>query len=559
MKLGYDYMIHGSYNESLTYYENALSYFTTKQDQQKIAELYIAIAETYRNYDIPDKAIEYFLKGATLYEKLKAPEIVTSIYNSMTDLFMRQGDIQSAELYTKQAGDLLKATHDAKGLAEYYTNKGRIFNNYKEFDSAIYSYELASALFDSLKRYHDKGRALHNMANSLREKKEYAKAIRLCHEVLAIDEINENMKSRIFTILLLADIYNNMGNSAMGIRYGREGLKLAKQYHFKDRERVALLYLSTSYEQLGNFKEAHYYHKRYADLMDTIYDNTKYEQVAKMKTVYETEKKEKTIEIQKANLATKEATIALQENKTNQLLYGIGFAIILGVVVVIGYLGKEKQNRLLLKQKQEIEKQNQEREVLLKEIHHRVKNNLQVISSLLNMQSRKMEEGEGKMAVREGQSRIKSMSLIHQKLYSEDNLSRINMKEYIEELSDFLFKSYKPGNGVKRIIESENLLLDVDHAVPLGLIINELITNALKYAFDSQAEGQLKISLARTNEEFELKVADTGKGLPEDFENSGSMGMNLVHILVAQIDGRIRISREGGTLFTIQFKDTIAA
>lgn len=557
--LGYQYMLIGSHDESLAHYGNALAHFTNVKDELMQADIMVGIAETYRNHDIPDKAIEYFLKGATLYEENNRQPLVTSIYNSMIDLFMRQGDIESAKSYAQLAEKILETHYDPKADAELHNNKGRILNNYKDFDSAIYHYRVASAIFDSLKLYHKKGRAMHNMSNSLREKKLYHEALSVCQQVLAIPEINENIKSKIFAILLLADIYNSMGQPVLGIQYARQGLQLAEAYNFKDRERVALLYLSNGYEQMKNYAKAFEYHKRYSNVMNTVYDNTKYEQVARMKTLYETEKQKRTIEIQKANLVANKATIALQESKTHLLIFGIGFSLIIGVLLILGYIHKEKQNKLLVKQKLEIQKQNQEREVLLKEIHHRVKNNLQVISSLLSMQSRKMEEGESKMAVREGQTRIKSMSLIHQKLYSEDSLSKINMKEYIEELSEFLFKSYKPGHAVRRVVESEDLLLDVDQAVPLGLIINELISNALKYAFQPDRAGQLTVSFGKRDHDFVLEVADTGKGLPNDFTSSQSMGMNLVSILVKQLNGNLVIDPSAGARFKIEFSDKTAA
>jgi two-component sensor histidine kinase len=278
-----------------------------------------------------------------------------------------------------------------------------------------------------------------------------------------------------------------------------------------------------------------------------------------MKTVYESEKQEQTIEIQKANLEASNAVIELQRTKSNFLSIAVVFVMLLGTVLLIGYVNKTRRNRMLVQQKIEIERQNSERELLLKEIHHRVKNNLQVISSLLSMQSRSMKDGDAKTAVREGQSRIKSMSLIHQKLYSEDNLSKINMKDYIEELSDFLFKSYKPGVDIHKKIESDDLLLDVDVAMPLGLIINELISNALKYAFDPKTEGMVRVSLQKDNNDFVLNISDSGKGLPLDFKGNKTMGMNLVNILVEQLDGSMHINQVEGTSFTITFKDKRAA
>ncbi len=133
------------------------------------------------------------------------------------------------------------------------------------------------------------------------------------------------------------------------------------------------------------------------------------------------------------------------------------------------------------------------------------------------------------------------------------------MKEYIDDLSSFLFKTYKPGVYVKQVLEAEEIMLDVDTAVPLGLIINELISNALKYAFDPNQEGQVKVKLEKDDQHYALQISDTGKGLPDGFEQSQSMGMRLVHILVDQLDAELQIDQSDGALFTIFFSDKRAA
>jgi len=558
-RLGYEYYLKGLHEKSIVHYNKALDYYELQNDASNQATVLAAIAETYRNEHVPGLAIDYFLRSARMFDQHGRTAEVSRIYNSMTDLFLRQGDLGSALVYMNKSRKILELSPDKEALAQLYNNEGRVYNDYKKYDTAIYYYDQAAMLFGSLDLRHDQGRALHNKANSLRERGDLNDALTLCRKVLEMKEINENIKSKVFSLLLMSNIYADMKNSDQAIKFALEGLQLSERYGFKDRQRVALLYLSDAYELVPDYKLALHYHKKYADLMDIVYDSSKYIQVARMKTVYETEKQEQTIEIQKANLEANNAVIELAKTKANFLFIAVIFVFILGLVLFVGYLNKTKRNRMLVAQKNEIERQNSEREVLLKEIHHRVKNNLQVISSLLSMQSRTMKESEAKAAVREGQSRIKSMSLIHQKLYGENNLSKINMREYIEELSDFLFKSYKPGNDIHKLIEAEELLLDVDIAMPLGLIVNELISNALKYAFDPKMEGMVKVSLLKVDSSLVLNISDSGKGLPQNFSSSQSMGMNLVNILVTQLDGTMHISQGEGTSFVIKFKDKRAA
>ena len=200
------------------------------------------------------------------------------------------------------------------------------------------------------------------------------------------------------------------------------------------------------------------------------------------------------------------------------------------------------------------------KEVLLKEIHHRVKNNLQVISSLLYLQSKRVDDQKVVEMFNESSNRIKSMSLIHQKLYQSQNAATIDFSEYIRDLTDALFNSYGIRRDVVRLnLHIEGTILNVDTAIPCGLVINELVSNSLKYAFPDGKQGQIFISLRREGDDnFALIVGDTGIGLPKglDFRDSPSLGLKLVDTLVEQLGGTIDLDCEGGTEFRIIFSET---
>jgi two-component sensor histidine kinase/sensor domain CHASE-containing protein len=199
------------------------------------------------------------------------------------------------------------------------------------------------------------------------------------------------------------------------------------------------------------------------------------------------------------------------------------------------------------------------KEVLLKEIHHRVKNNLQVISSLLYLQSKRVDDQRLVEMFNESSNRIKSMSLIHQKLYQSQNAATIDFAEYIRDLTDALFNSYGVRRDVVRLTQHiDGIILNVDTAIPCGLIVNELVSNSLKYAFSDGKQGQIHVSMRNNdNDHFTLVVSDTGTGLPKDFDyrESPSLGLKLVHTLVDQLGGTIEMDREGGTQFRITFRE----
>jgi len=199
------------------------------------------------------------------------------------------------------------------------------------------------------------------------------------------------------------------------------------------------------------------------------------------------------------------------------------------------------------------------KDLLLREIHHRVKNNLQVISSLLYLQSRRVDDQNVVEMFNESSNRVKSMTLIHQKLYQSKDTATINFGEYIRDLIDALFLSY----GVDRQtialkLNIENAVLSIDTAIPCGLIINEIISNSLKYAFPEGRQGQISVTLQRENgTKFILVVGDNGVSLPKDldFRNTTSLGLKLVTTLVEQLGGTIELNQQGGTEFTITFRE----
>jgi PAS domain S-box-containing protein len=197
-----------------------------------------------------------------------------------------------------------------------------------------------------------------------------------------------------------------------------------------------------------------------------------------------------------------------------------------------------------------------EKEVLLKEIHHRVKNNLQIISSLLSLQTSN-HDNDPTAALRESQDRIRSMALIHEKLYRSADVARVDFREYAEGLMAGLQRSYFPGPGVRVFADVENVSLDIDLAIPCGLIVNELVSNSLKYAFGNGREGEIRVALARDGGKYVLTVSDNGPGLPPgvDFRDTPSLGLQLVNMLVSQLEGTIELDCSQGTRFKITFAE----
>ncbi len=255
----------------------------------------------------------------------------------------------------------------------------------------------------------------------------------------------------------------------------------------------------------------------------------------------------------------RESKITVQEAKLNQQRILLFASIGVALIAVMSGLAFFLFNRKLRHKNDENEKLVKDKETLISEIHHRVKNNLQVISSLLQLQRRRLksDDEKGREALLESQSRVSAMGLIHSKLYQGNEVTSVHMPDYLEDLGETLLDAYQLEEQVEIFYNVANIRLDVDEAIPLGLIINELVTNSIKYAFPKGREGTIEIALHRENDRLHLTVIDNGVGVvaAEKRTDSTSFGSNLIGLLTKKLNGTLRVLKGRGYGVEIVFKD----
>ncbi|MDP2058682.1 MAG: sensor histidine kinase, partial [Flavobacteriaceae bacterium] len=316
------------------------------------------------------------------------------------------------------------------------------------------------------------------------------------------------------------------------------GDKLYLQQAFKE--------LAIAYSGIQDYDKSYSAFLKYDQLKSEVSTSEAVKKMEKLKTEFEKVKNEN--------------TIIQQQNKLNQQR-DRQIAALVTIVLLFVFLGglyriiriKKKTNAML-------QKQNAEKEFLLKEIHHRVKNNLEIVSGLLALQSAQLSDANAILAMREGQNRVQAMSMIHQRLYQGKNLAAIEMKEYFLDLSQHVLDSFGTEKRVTIECAMNKLELDIDTAVPLGLIVNELLTNAMKHAFPENRIGNIKIDLQQADEStLQLYVSDDGIGAKNKSCHNVGFGTQLIKLLVQQLNGRMKSDFNRGTHIYFEFKTDKAA
>ena len=309
----------------------------------------------------------------------------------------------------------------------------------------------------------------------------------------------------------------------------------------------------------GNYVSAIKHFRQYQELRDSVFSESKNKQIASLEIEFDTRRKEQNIELLKKGSLLQDAKLKQAAFVRNIILLGILVLIVLIVLLFNRYRFKQRANMQLESQQRDLRMLVKEKEWLVKEIHHRVKNNLHIVAGLLDSQAAFLKSDEALEAIQDTQHRVFAMSLIHQKLYQSDRLSVTEMPAYIQEIVAYLETAFSARRRIRFHLDIARVELAISYVVPLGLILNEAITNALKYAFPDGRDGNIRIKLlARDSAYFCLEIVDDGIGLPHDFDryNRESMGMTLMEGLSGEMDGHFSISSKNGTQIEIVFKYT---
>lgn len=454
----------------------------------------------------------------------------------------------------------------------YFNNRGLFWHKYGNLDSALACFEKAKSIFfkmhpDNVFSDYDQfniGLIEGNIGQVLMDRKEYRKAMPLLE-----NDIKSSIKVKDFVNASISEIelakcymaLNQLPECKKHLDKANEQLKSVDDY--KNKLNVLKQY-ALYYDKTGAYRLSIDYYSKYIHMRDSFENDENIKELISTQVANQMNEKESVILENQKKIQEKNNEVDKQKTILKLLVFG-GLVLILIIVMVSAQLKKSNAQKKLLELKnKQIETRNEiinkslsEKDLLIKEVHHRVKNNLQIVSSLLKLQSAKSTNPEVISSLNEAQDRINSMALLHQLLYRNKQMTSLKFNEYLNNLITQIKEGFDLENKkieiVANLIELE---LDLDTAIPLGLIANELISNSYKHAFTGN-QGLVHVELQKlVKNTYVLKIRDNGKGLPEnfDFDNLKSLGLDIVSILAEQLSARLKAYNDHGACFEIIFQ-----
>ncbi len=539
-QLGRSYYDFDHPKKAIEIYKKAVAVYETHPVGRKIGTIYGNIGGAYNRLNQPNEALKYFLKQATTVETLNDPIQKSKVNYNIGYTYMQMEQFKKGEKY------FLKALQDSTKIdvKDYvyvnYHALGVLYSRWDKLDKALEANQKALKYFDATqnKMYqfdlHNNNAAIYlKKGNKIKALNEAEKANQIAKQV----EFKLGMDAAQAT---KADIYVNFGNYDQAERILN---KLKKDSSITHHELKLSLY--TNLYKLNKYKkkfdEALYYHEKLKKLNDSILKAQRDSKVTEIETRYQTEKKEKENLRLKAEKAQQELLLAKESKQNTYLTAGILIAII-GLAIFAFYYSRNKRQKDLI-------------EHLQKDLHHRIKNNLAVIDALIEDIKDEFDDSNIHIKLNELQNRINSINEIHRQLYFNKDITHLNLKTYLDKISHNIQESF----GKKDIkIENkvtESFKLEVNTSFPIGLIVNEFLTNSFKYAFDEQSNGKITIDLIEKGRNYVLKLTDNGKGLPPDLDidNLDSFGLSIMQLLAKQMRGSFRIKGKKGVQIEIEF------
>jgi two-component system, sensor histidine kinase PdtaS len=560
--------------EALNNFKIALSLFEKENSKSRVANVYNEIAHTYAKLSNYEVAIKYFLSAIERFKSINDKIGHKSALHNLGDNYFAMKDYEKALKYFEESHKITLKHENKIWTGIYYYAIAGVYNLTENYVKAIEYSEKALSIHEEIQYNIGISFAYNLLSKIYIQQKKSKEAIYYSKKALELNLRINAEYNNIETLMNLGLAYQNEKQYDLSHDYFDKALDIAIKYNYAAQKRDIYKLLSEFYAEKKDFNSSYNYLKKHELIKDSIFNEEKRNQIATLEIEYDTEQKEAENKLLKQSNEIQTFTIKKEKQAreiiTIVLITLVVFAIVLYWLFRAKMLAnrrlKEKQdiinakNSMLEAAQLQLQQSVKEKEILLKEIHHRVKNNLQLVNSLLGIQARSSEHRQDVSDfLAKSQDRVQSMALIHETLYLSDNLAKVDFQQYLVKLTSHLIDSFDVDReNIQVLIQSNGIVLDIEMVIPLGLILTELINNTLKHAFPS-GRGKIEITLKNYNDiTFDLIVFDNGIGLPANYnEKEATLGMQLVTDLTTQLDGEIILEHTHGTKFTIRFPKNI--
>ncbi len=492
-------------------------------------------------------SISASLRALKIHKELKSKDGQAFCYNNLAMCFYFDHDYKTAITYFKKAIDNYSGI-DQRKKASIILNLGEIYRELGQLDSAKIHFQKSLIQNKTLNNQPLQGYALGNLGMVYNSENKLVDAKKNLNEAIAIlSKLNDPYSTSTY-IATLGQVYQKENKKKLAEKKLIEAYQMAKKNSLKDEIRNFSKMLAELYEETAQYPKALKYQKLFQIYQDSLVNKDNIKKLEQIKAGYEIDKRE--TEISLLNTINKN-----QKKWMLSLIFGLSLLTLLSYLLYRGNLKAKRSNKLLAEQKEVISKREQEKALLLRELNHRVKNNLQMISSLLNLQSNKLSGHPAQEAIITGRQRVEALSLVHRKLYQEGVDTRIHVKEYISELILGLFHGFDANFEPEFNIADVNV--NIDAAIPLALIVNEIVINALKYAYAEITDPALKVHIQPAGEKhLSIQISDNGIGFKDidASKKTNSLGLKIINSLVQQLDGSIQKTINNGTHWKMEVK-----
>ena len=547
----------GDFPQAIEYYNEVLEISYEIPDTALACKTLNNLAVIFEQQGHLQKALENYHKNVTLYEKINNKAGLGSSYINIGVVHYMMKDNDKAVDFYKKALAIQEEIGNKEEIANLLTNIGLIHQEQNDYAAALPYYDRALELRREIGDKPGIATSYYNFGNFYFHQDKYSEAEEYYKKSLEIGEKLGIKKSICQNNNMLGLLYLKENKLNESLAHSRKAFEVAEEIGYVKLQKESADVISQTMAALGRYREAYNYHIKFKMYADSLINESNIKEITNLQNKYDFEKEKQTIELeQQKREALLKAETQQQIIIRNAFILGFLITVIFVIIIYYFYRKIKTANQQLIEQNIIISKQKEEKELLVREIHHRVKNNLQIISGLFDLQMKNTENTETKSTLIDGLNRVKSVGLIHELLYQKDDVINIDFEKFANNLLEHItsFSSDKP---IKKIVNiPEGIKFDIGTSIPLGLIITELLTNAFKYAFAEVETCEIYLSLSQLDENrYQLIVSDNGVGLPEqyNFYKSKSLGLRLVRSLTSQLNGKIDYEFKDGAKFVLIF------